>query len=67
MHANPRAAVVWRTSSHSGGGNNCVELADLPTGVGVRDSKNPADGALLLPRSVWRRLTDEVKAGQHDL
>ncbi|GGU33622.1 DUF397 domain-containing protein [Actinomadura livida] len=34
--------VTWRTSRHSDNlGGNCVELASLAEGVGVRDSKDP--------------------------
>lgn len=65
MHASPRPQ--WRKSSRSGGQNNCVELAQLPTGVGVRDSKAPDAGALLLPAAAWRSLADRVKAGALDL
>jgi hypothetical protein len=37
----------WRKSSHSGGNNECVELAFVG-GVGaIRDSKNP-DGPVLV-------------------
>jgi hypothetical protein len=62
-----KRAVVWRKSRHSGGQNNCVELADLPAGVGVRDSKSPASGVLLLPPAAWRSLASEVKSGRYDL
>lgn len=66
MQASPRA--VWRKSSYSGDGNNCVELATLlPAGVGVRDSKSPENGALLLQPSAWRALVGDVKAGRFDL
>lgn len=38
--ADPTTAI-WRKSSQSGGeGNECVEVADLRTTVGVRDSKD---------------------------
>lgn len=37
----------WFKSSHSGGGNDCVEVAFLAGDmVGVRDSKNPAGSVL---------------------
>lgn len=66
MHASPRPQ--WRTSSHSGAQNNCVQVAALlPASVGVRDSKNPDAGALLLPAAEWRTLTGRVKAGEFDL
>ena len=40
-------SAEWRKSSHSGGNNECVELAFVG-GVGaIRDSKNP-DGPVLV-------------------
>jgi Domain of unknown function (DUF397) len=43
---------LLRKSSHSGGTSdtNCVELADLATTIGVRDSKNPHGPILTLSR-----------------
>jgi hypothetical protein len=45
------AGVQWRKSSYSGtgdpGNGDCVELARISTArVAIRDSKNPAAGAL---------------------
>lgn len=55
----PRNAV-WRKSSHSGGNNECVELAFIG-GVGaIRDSKNP-DGPVLVVNV--GSLVAAVKAG----
>lgn len=65
MHASPRPQ--WRKSSRSGGQNNCVELAPFPASVGVRDSKNPDAGVLLVPAAAWRAFADQVKAGELDL
>lgn len=66
MQAFPRA--VWRKSSHSGDGNNCVEVAALlPAGVGVRDSKNPQASPITVPPHAWRDLLTAVKAGRFDL
>ena len=60
--------AIWRTSAHStGGGNNCVQIADLTAGVGVRDSKNPDGPALVLPRAAWRSLVEQTKKGMFDL
>ncbi|WP_371127502.1 DUF397 domain-containing protein [Streptomyces sp. 2224.1] len=40
---NSHPEPVWRKSSYSSGGGNCVEVAALNPGtVAVRDSKNPA-------------------------
>ncbi|WP_454194755.1 DUF397 domain-containing protein [Nocardia sp. Marseille-Q1738] len=44
----------WFKSSHSGGGNDCVEVAHLDGGtVGVRDSKNPSGPALVFTPGEW--------------
>lgn len=59
--------AVWRTSRHSGTGSQCVEVASLPAKVGVRDSKDPEGGTLLVPRTAWRALADRMKAGEFDL
>ena len=63
----PSTGAVWRKSSRSSDKSNCVELAHFPTGVGVRDSKAPDAGALLLPAAAWRAFADQVKAGEYDL
>ncbi|MFD9891083.1 DUF397 domain-containing protein [Amycolatopsis sp. NPDC059027] len=46
----------WRKSSHSGGGNDCVEIAFVGDGAAVRDSKDPEGGAFRLPASGWQGL-----------
>ena len=47
----------WRKSSFSGeGGSNCVEVAFVPAGVAVRDSKNAAPGPMLtFDLRAWQR------------
>jgi hypothetical protein len=45
--------LKFRKSSYSGHGQNCVEVADLPRGAAVRDSKNPAKGHLPFPAAEW--------------
>ncbi|MFC4533500.1 DUF397 domain-containing protein [Sphaerisporangium dianthi] len=40
-------ALMWRKSSYSSAnGGECVEIAMLPHGVAIRDSKDPAKGHL---------------------
>lgn len=51
------ADVCWRKSSYSAGsGSNgdCVEVAFVGPGVALRDSKAPAEGALVVSAQAWR-------------
>ncbi|WP_040812577.1 DUF397 domain-containing protein [Nocardia concava] len=45
----------WFKSSRSAGGKDCVEVAFLRAGVGVRDSKNPGGPALVFSGEQWDR------------
>ncbi|MBM0234058.1 DUF397 domain-containing protein [Micromonospora sp. STR1_7] len=56
----------WRKSTRSSGnGGDCVEVADnLPSIVGVRDSKDPAGPALVFRPAAWRAFVRMTKA--HD-
>ncbi|MBE1484633.1 DUF397 domain-containing protein [Plantactinospora soyae] len=48
------SASIWWKSSHSGGeGGNCVEVARLAPGVGVRDSKDTAGAVLRFAPTAW--------------
>ncbi|MFG2084727.1 MULTISPECIES: DUF397 domain-containing protein [unclassified Spirillospora] len=58
--------AVWRKSSRSGNGGNCVEVAALHHDIAVRDSKNPTGPKLMLTRADWRAFTDAVKRGASD-
>ncbi|OLT29563.1 DUF397 domain-containing protein [Actinomadura sp. CNU-125] len=52
----------WRKSSRSGSqGDACVELAALPGGVGLRDSKAPDVGHLTLSPACFRKLVEQWK------
>ncbi|MBF6163522.1 DUF397 domain-containing protein [Streptomyces gardneri] len=54
----------WRKSSHSGGGQECVEVAHLAGGlVGVRDSKNPTGPAVIFTPGAWDTFTVGVASG----
>ncbi|WP_018658519.1 DUF397 domain-containing protein [Actinomadura flavalba] len=49
----------WRTSSHSGSGDQCVEVADMTGGRhAVRDSKDRSGPVLVVSRTGWRALVD---------
>ncbi|MEV3949645.1 DUF397 domain-containing protein [Streptomyces halstedii] len=53
----------WVKSSYSGGGgDNCVEVAAMPTAVHVRDSKDPAAGSLTASYEAWTAFADHVGA-----
>lgn len=63
--ANVVTPVRWITSSFSGGGNNCVEVAILDLErIAVRDSKDPDGPMLILGRSAWCAFVRWVRAGE---
>lgn len=56
------SGITWRRSSYSDtSGGNCVELAGLDDAIGVRDSKNPEVGFLVLRKSVLRQLAGRMR------
>ena len=61
--------AVWRKASRSNGtgGNNCVEVAFLDTGVAVRDSKNRSGPALMFTQAEWTAFVDSAKDGEFDI
>ncbi|MEU9118375.1 DUF397 domain-containing protein [Streptomyces sp. NPDC048506] len=54
----------WRKSSYSDGeGSECLEVLDgHPTGVPVRDSKDPHGPALLFSADAWSAFVGSLKA-----
>ncbi len=67
-HGNPNlTGAQWRKSSYSNGnGGDCVEVADLPSGLAVRDSKNPSGPALTFTRAAWSAWTAALRSGEFD-
>ncbi|MEU6222653.1 DUF397 domain-containing protein [Streptomyces sp. NPDC047042] len=57
-------APNWQKSTFSGGaeGNACVEIADLRTRIAIRDSKEPARGALSFPTLAFTTFISSLKA-----
>ncbi|KAA2264299.1 DUF397 domain-containing protein [Solihabitans fulvus] len=56
----------WRTSSRSGGTQNCVELAQVASRVAVRDTKCRDAGALAFSATAFGGFLALVKAGELD-
>jgi hypothetical protein len=57
------ARPQWRISSYSSAGEACVEVAPVPDGVLVRDSKHREGGVIEFNRPVWTRFVSEVGHG----
>lgn len=57
------SGLRWRSSSHSGGSNNCVEVALLTGAIAVRDSKDRCGGCLVVSAIRWRAFLAGVKSG----
>jgi hypothetical protein len=59
----------WRKSSYSTGSNGgCVEIAaNIPGIIAIRDSKNPAGGALVVRAAVFGSFLAEVTDGRYDV
>lgn len=65
MSRDPTPAV-WRKSTRSNSQAACVEIADLPGGTAVRDSKDPAGPALTFTTAAWSAFTTGIRAGEFD-
>lgn len=60
--------AMWRKSSYSNGGEGaCVEVAELESSLGLRDSKNPLLPHLSVATPAFGRFLSAVKDGRHDL
>ena len=46
--------LIFKKSSYSTAqSQNCVEVAELPCGAAIRDSKHPTDGHIPFPSAEW--------------
>lgn len=65
--ANPEADLHWRKSSHSGGAQQCVEVAQSRDGGRwLRDSKNRGRPAHYFTADEWDAFIKGVKNGEFD-
>jgi hypothetical protein len=59
--------AIWRKSTRSNNGGNCVEVAlNLPGIVAIRDIKNPDCPALVVSPEVFREFTAALRSGEFD-
>ncbi|WP_067450505.1 DUF397 domain-containing protein [Actinomadura macra] len=55
-------AITWRKAARSTStGGECVELAVLPQGIGIRDSQDPDGPKLIVQRKAFGALVAELK------
>jgi hypothetical protein len=57
---------IWRKSTFSDNGPNCVEFADSGDTVLLRDSKHPDQGFFTFTRAEIAAFVAGVKAGEFD-
>lgn len=58
--------ITWRKPRHSMANGNCVEVASVPGGIGVRDSMNPAGITLRYSAAAWRAFLAAARTGKFD-
>ncbi len=59
--------TLWRKSSYSNTGANCVEVAQTRSGkVAVRDSKDPDGGVLTFSLDDWKAFVAKIKETPSD-
>lgn len=64
LYSLPLDQAVWRKSPFSDGGNQCVEIADLPGGgVALRDSKHLDREPLRFTADEWDAFQEGVRSG----
>jgi predicted secreted Zn-dependent protease len=60
------ATHTWRKSTRSGAAGHCVEVANVPAAVLVRDSKDVRGPVLTFAATDWTGFIAGVRAGEFD-
>ncbi len=55
--------LAWRKASSSANNGQCVEIADLPGGMAVRDSKDPDGPRLRFSAEAWEQFATAMEIG----
>ena len=58
--------LTWRKSTRSGAAGHCVEIAETPAVVLVRDSKDAGGPVLRFAASGWQGFLAGVRDGEFD-
>jgi predicted secreted Zn-dependent protease len=58
--------LTWRKSTRSGAAGHCVEIAETPAAVLVRDSKNATGPVLRFVTPGWQHFIAGVRGGEFD-
>lgn len=68
MHLPDFSHVTWRKSSHSdhGGNGECVEVAELPGRMAMRDSKDPTGPVLAFTNAEWSAFLSGIRVADFD-
>lgn len=58
--------LTWRKSTRSGAAGHCVEIAETPAAVLVRDSKDASGPVLQFAAPGWQDFIAGVRDGEFD-
>ena len=62
----PEKNLTWRKSTRSGAAGHCVEVAETPATIYVRDSKDVTGPMLRFAAPAWADFVEGVRNGDFD-